>query len=84
MQDVRERIKILVPLLAGAYLGFYVYGVVMTVFSPLEWVAATAVAIVCVIGLIAFAIARRHGIDPVAPDGKLGRAARAQREHRGF
>ena len=84
MQGIREHIKILVPLLAGVYLGFYVYGAVMSVFSPFEWLLASVVAVVCLGVLLAVAIARRHGIDPVAPDGRLARAARAQRERRGF
>ncbi len=84
MQGLRERFRIFLPLLAAGYLGFYVFGTVMGVltFTNTPWM--TIVAGLCVLGLIAFALARRFGAEPVDPAGKLGRAARAQRETRGW
>jgi hypothetical protein len=84
VQGIRERIKLLLPLLAAVYLGFYVFGLVMTVFTPFEWILGTAIAAVCALGLIAFTVAGHFGIRPVAADSPLARASRAQREHRGF
>jgi hypothetical protein len=84
VEGLRERFRIFVPLLAAAYLGFYVFGLVMGVLTLTSMVWATIVAALCVLGLIAFATVRRLGIEPVDPDGELARAARARRENRGF
>lgn len=84
MQGLRERFRIFVPLLAAAYLGFYGFGLVMGVISFTTPPWATIGAAICVVGLIVYNIARRLGAEPVDPHGKLGRSARAQREHRGF
>lgn len=72
------------PLLAAAYLGFYVFGLVMGAYTPTQMAWATIVAGLCTAGLIVFAIARRMGVEPVDPGGDLGRSARAQRERRGW
>ncbi|MDX6581637.1 MAG: hypothetical protein QOI10_821 [Solirubrobacterales bacterium] len=84
MERLSEWIKILVPLLAGVYLGFYVFGVVMSVFDPVDRAWLTAIAAVCVLGLIAYMVARRCGIHPIAQDSPLARAAHAERERRGY
>jgi hypothetical protein len=84
MQWLGERIKLLVPLLAAVYLGFYVYGLVMTVFTPFEFVLGTVIAIVCALGIVAFTVAGHFGIHPVPADSPLARSARAEKEHRGF
>jgi hypothetical protein len=84
MEPLAERVKIFVPLLAGAYLGFYVFGLVMSVFSPVEQWGLTAIAGVCVLGLVAYVIARRRGVDPIPATSPLAHSARAEREHRGF
>lgn len=76
-------IKVLIPLLAGVYLGFYGFALVMSVFGPGEIIWFTIVAIVCVLGLGAYWLARRRGIEPIDPSGPAARAARAGREKRG-
>lgn len=83
-QRPSEYIKILVPLGAAVYLGFYAFGAVLSVFNPIDSWGLTAIAAVCAIGLGVFVVAGRHGITAVAPDSPLARQARADREHRGF
>lgn len=84
MAALWERFKILVPLLAAVYLGFYVFGVVMSVFTPFQLVGLSVIAVACVLGLVAYGVAIRRGISPIADDSPLSRAAREQRERRGF
>lgn len=79
-----ERFKILIPLLAAMYLGFYIFALVMSVFAPFELIWLTVIAVICVAGLIAYAVAIRRGISPIADDSPLSRAAQEQRERRGF
>jgi len=79
-----EVVRIGVPLLAGAYLGFYVFALVMGVFGLTEIPVFTAMAAVCVAGLVAYAVARRRGIEPIKASSPAARAARAERERRGF
>lgn len=83
-QELWDRFRILVPLAAAVYLGFYVFALVMGVFGPTELLWMTAIAVICAIGLVAYAIAIRRGISPVSPGSPLERAAREQRERRGF
>lgn len=81
----REKLKLLVPLLACVYLGFYVYGLVLGVFSPLELVGFTIIAATLTLGVIAWAIALRQGWFELAPPtAEEARAIRARREKRGF
>lgn len=84
MERRRELIKLFVPLLAAVYLGFYAFGLVMGAFSPIESIALTIGAAICMLGLLAYAIARRHGIEPVPASSPIARAARARRERRGW
>jgi hypothetical protein len=69
-----------------AYLGFYVFGVVMGVFSPAERWIFTIPAIVFVVGYVLYARSVRHAIeDPEDPrhDATI-KASRDQREKRGW
>jgi hypothetical protein len=83
-QAVTERFKILVPLLAGAYLGFYGFALVMGVFSKSGLVKFSIGAAICAAVIGAYLIARRRGIDPIATTSPLARSDRAERERRGF
>jgi hypothetical protein len=84
MQAFWDRIKLLIPLLAAVYLGFYVFALVMGVFAPAELLWMGAIAAVCAVGLIVYVIAIRRGISPISEDSPLQRAGREQRERRGF
>jgi len=84
MQALWDRIKIFIPLTAAVYLGFYVFALVMGVFGLTELWWLTAIAVVCALGLLAYAIAIRRGISPISQGSQLQRAAREQRERRGF
>ena len=84
MQWFSERFKILVPLAAGVYLGFYGYGLVLSVFDPFDRIGMTLIAGLCLAIIAAYMIARRHGISPFAPDSPLARSERTERERRGF
>ena len=70
MDGLRERFRIFVPLLGAAYLGFYGFGMVFGVLTLTSMPWATVVAAICVLGLAAFTVARRLGVEPVDPDGK--------------
>ncbi len=84
MQWFSERFKIFVPLVAGVYLGFYVFGLVMGVFGFNDLPVLHLIALVCVVGLAVFFVALRAGVSPFAPDSQLARRARNARETRGF
>lgn len=80
-----RQLKLLLPLLAFAYLGFYVYGVIIGVFSPLELIGFTIIAVVLTIGSALLAIALRRGWTKLdEPTPAQARAIRARRERRGF
>ena len=66
MAALWERFKILVPLLAAVYLGFYVFGVVRSVSTPFQLVGLSVIAVACVLWLIAYGVAIRRGISPIA------------------
>jgi hypothetical protein len=85
MPYVREKLKLLLPLLACVFLGFYVYGVILGVFSPLELIGFTIIAAVCTFGVLGWTIALRRGWSELAePTPEEARARRARRERRGF
>ena len=72
-------------ILAGlAYLGFYVYGLVMGVFSPGEMVGFSIVAgaIVIAVGLYGIWL-RRANVDP-AEEARVMRDLHDQQQRRGF
>jgi hypothetical protein len=83
MEWIRERIRLAIPLAAAAYLGFFVYGMVMGV-KPFEIGWMIAVAGVCALILIAYSVAHRLGIYPVHDGRALARAQRTARERRGW
>ena len=71
-------------LLAGsAYLGFYVFALVMGVFSAGEVMGFTALAAVIVVAGAVYVIRERARTDE-SPDAMLARDLRNQRERRGY
>ena len=74
-------IKVLIPLLAGVYLGFYGFALVMSVFGPGEIIWFTIVAIVCVLVWARIgsrgAAASSRSIPPVRLRGLRGPVARS-------
>lgn len=85
MSSWREKLKLLLPLLGCVYLGFYVYGVILGVFSPLELIAFTIIAAALAVGVLGWALALRQGWTELAPPtAKEAREIRARREKRGF
>ena len=74
-----------VALLAGlAYLGFYVYGLVMGVFSPFELWAFTILAVVFAAAFIVHMVRLRRAMRTPGAHEQLMREAHVYRERRGF
>lgn len=71
-------------LAALGYLGFYVYGLVMGVFSPVELMGFTLVAFVCAIAFIIHAIRIRRAMKTPGQHEAIMREAHVYRERRGF
>ena len=72
-------------LLAGlAYLGFYVYGLMMGVFSPFELLGFTIVAVVCLAGYVVYAVRLRRAMRTPGKHEAMMREAHYYRERRGF
>jgi hypothetical protein len=79
----RTRLTNFVILSAGVYLGFYVFGLVMGVFSPGEVPYFTIPAFVAVAMVIVAVVWRRRASSKTEDEG-VTRAARHFRETRGF
>lgn len=85
MSTLRRTLRVLVPLALLSYLGFYVYGIILGVFSPAELLGFTILAIGFTVGLVAYALRlRRSPPEPADPSSAQARAERALRERRGF
>jgi TRAP-type C4-dicarboxylate transport system permease large subunit len=71
--------------LAGlGYIGFYVYGIVLGVFSPVEFIGFTALAFLFV-GVFAVHVVRvRRAMRTPEQRGAMMREAHVHRERRGF
>jgi TRAP-type C4-dicarboxylate transport system permease large subunit len=79
-----SRLGLLVVVAGLAYLGFYVYGVVLGVFSPVEMIGFTALAVLFV-GVFAVHIVRvRREMRTPERRAEIMREAHVHREHRGF
>jgi hypothetical protein len=78
-----DRVWAVLLLAAGAYLGFYVFGLVMGVYSVAGMVVLTIGAAVCGLLFLAYFIRGRRSADQ---DGQAQatRRARRLREGRGF
>lgn len=71
-------------LAALGYLGFYVYGVVMGVFSPVELVGFTLVAVGCLVAFLVHTVRFRRAMRTPGEHEALMREAHVYRERRGF
>jgi len=71
-------------LAALAYLGFYVYGVVMGVFSPFELIGFTILALVFAAAFIVHVVRFRRAMRTPGEHEALMREAHVYRERRGF
>jgi hypothetical protein len=70
-------------LAVGAYLGFYVFGLVMGVYSPGDVPYFTIPAVVFAVGLVVLAVVGRRG-EPGPDEEELTHRTRHLRETRGF
>jgi hypothetical protein len=71
-------------LAALGYLGFYVYGLVMGVFTPLELVGFTLAAIGCLAAFIVYSLRLRRAMRTPGEHEAMMRQAHIHRERRGF
>lgn len=74
----------LAVLAALAYLGFYVYGLMMGVFTPMEMVGFTAVAALCLAVFAAYSVRYRRAMKNPRQQAAMMRQAHVYRERRGF
>ena len=77
------RVVTVLQLLALAYLGFYAWGLAMSVFTPAELGVLSVLAAGLVVGLIASAFVMRRTRTP-AENEALKRTQAQLRESRGF
>jgi TRAP-type C4-dicarboxylate transport system permease large subunit len=71
-------------LVALGYLGFYVYGIVMGVFSPLEMFGFTIIAVLCVAAFVIHAVRYQRALKDPQKHDDIMREAHVYRERRGF
>ena len=72
-------------LLAGlAYLGFYVYGLVMGVFSPTEMIGFTVLAALFAAAFVVHVVRVKRAMRDPQEHDRIMRELHAQRERRGF
>ena len=74
----------LAVLVALGYLGFYVYGLIMGVFSPVELLGFTILAVVFTAAYIIHAVRLRRAMKTAGQHEALMREAHVYRERRGF
>ena len=79
----RDRLSTFLVLSAAVYLGFYVFGLVMGVYSPGEVLYFTIPALVMTILLVIYTVRARRAPRPDADD-PLVHTAQHLRETRGF
>jgi hypothetical protein len=82
--STRTRLSTWFILGISAYLGFYVFGLVMGAYSPGDVLYFTIPALIFVVMLIGTVIAFRRSGQRRADDDELSREARHWRETRGF
>jgi hypothetical protein len=80
---VAGRVLVAFWLLALGYLGFYVFGLVMGLFSPIEMLGFTIAAAVIAVSFTVHAIRVSHAIRDHADD-EMMRGIHQYRERRGF
>ena len=71
-------------LAALAYLGFYVYGIVMGVFSPIEMIGFTIIAALCLAAFVVHSVRYRRALRDPRQHDAIMREAHVYRERRGF
>ncbi|MFN8151022.1 MAG: hypothetical protein U0R24_07840 [Solirubrobacterales bacterium] len=77
-------VRIIVLLAGLAYLGFYVYGLVLGVFDPRDTVAFTILAVVVVAAIVVISLRWRLGSGDPEWESEIVREENLQRERRGF
>ena len=81
---VWHRARLVLLLATLAYLGFYVYGLIMGVFSAFELAGFTIAAAIMVAGIVAISLRARFGEAEGEEAGDEARKAKSLRERRGF
>ncbi len=76
----RSPIRDLPIIVAAAYLGFYFWGLLMSVFTPFELAGLTVIAVICIVWIATTAIIGRLG----PRDAEQRRREAKLREKRGF
>ena len=71
-------------LAALAYLGFYVYGLIMGVFSPVAMLGFTLIAVGCLAAFGVYLVRLRRAMSTPATHDAVMRQAHVYRERRGF
>lgn len=86
MLNLEERTGILIGLAFMAYLGFYVYGLVLGIFSPVTMIGFTvlAIAFAILVGLRMRIVRRNLRSDDAPAHVRMVEVQRADRERRGF
>jgi hypothetical protein len=81
---LRQSLSRLALLAALGYLGFYVYGVILGVFSPFELFGFTILAAVFAAAFVIHLIRFRRAMKTPGAHEELMREAHVYRERRGF
>jgi hypothetical protein len=68
----------------STYLGFYVYGVILGIFSPMQLYGFTIIAMVCAAAFIVHLVRIRRAMKTPGGHEAMMREAHVHREHRGF
>jgi uncharacterized membrane protein len=79
-----SRFGLLIVVAGLAYLGFYVYGVVLGVFSPVELIGFTALAFVFTGLFVVHMVRVRRAMRTPEQRAEMMREAHVYRERRGF
>ena len=79
-----SRLGVLFVVAGLAYLGFYVYGVVLGVFSPVELIGFTALACLFAAVFVVHVVRVRRAMRTPEQRAEIMREAHVYREHRGF
>jgi len=77
-------IRILVLLAGLAYLGFYIYGLVLGVFDPRDTVVFTILAVLIVAAIVVISLRWSRGPGDPEWETDIARQENLQRERRGF
>ena len=79
-----SRLGVLFVVAGLAYLGFYVYGVVLGVFSPVELIGFTILAVFFIGVFVIHLVRVRNAMRTPEQRGEIMRKAHVHRERRGF